>query len=663
MSIWITSFVFLVTAIAAVAETRVVIESLLGKSDNDVLQLMGGRLEHVRNSDASPSRADDAAFLVSQILRKDGFADVSVTAKIVSRREIVLTVHEGTRLALGTVTVNGVPKDQTRKFAKLYSRPAEKDRPLVLPDSPFREEDVATGLSYIRQELNANGYWAAEAEIVSRNTDPATGKVNVVINVRQGVRSTIAPARITSSDSRGLVRTKVTVEPYIGKFATTGNLNAMRLGVEEAFTSRGYPDSKITMSRRLEPGRFIPEFSIALGKRVRLKQVRAEGLVITNPERIDARMKSLEGEWYDEAAMNKRVRALLATGAFTAARIETNEVSEKSIDATLHLEEGKARQVSFAAGADSYQGPIFRASYADRNLWGELLGFSSGFEFSAKGVLGETRITDPWLFGRDLSGTLRGYALTFAREGYSALETGLEGSVTWKVSDHYTLDLLGGSSLENLKDEGLPLAELGETVYTHPRLRFTQKIDFRDSPVLPKRGWHLEVPLEIGAAVGSKSTGYVSAIVGGGWFHKVNSNYEIALGGEWGMLVPTGDGEDLPIDLRLFNGGPNSVRSFPERELGPLSNTYPTGGEASWHSNAELIRTISGSVKGVAFVDAGSLARDFDEIGAAKLNVAVGLGLRLDLPIGPIRFEYGYNLTQDPGEPNGTFHFAIGTAF
>ncbi len=663
MNLWITIVAFMLTALIALGETRVVIEGLSRKSENDVLQLMGGRLEHVRNSDASLSRADDAAFLVSQTLRKDGYSDVSVSARVVSRSEIRLSVREGPRLSLGTVTVNGVPKDETRKFVKLYSRPAEKDRPLVLPDSPFREEDVATGLSYIRQELNASGYWAAEAEISSRAIDEATGKVNVVIDVQQGTRSIIAPARITSSDKRGMVRTKLTVEPYIGKFATTGNLNAMRLAVEEAFTSRGYPNSKITMSRQLEPGRFIPEFFIDLGKRVRLNQVHAAGLVKTNPARIAARMKSLEGEWYDEAAMNKRVSALLATGAFSAARIETNEISEKQIDATLHLEEGKARQLSFAAGADSYQGPIFRASYADRNLWGELLGFSSGFEFSAKGVLGETRITDPWLFGRDLSGSLRGYALTFAREGYSALETGLESSVTWKVNPHYTLDLLAGSSLVNLKDEGLPLAELGETVYTHPRLRFKQMIDYRDSPVLPKSGWHLEVPLEIGAAVGSRSTGYVSGIVGGGWFHQLSSKYEIALGGEWAMLVPTGDGEDLPIDLRLFNGGPNSVRSFPERELGPVANTYSTGGEASWHSNAELIRTISGSFKGVAFVDAGSLARDFDDVGSAKLNVAAGLGLRLDLPIGPVRFEYGYNLTHDPGEPNGTFHFAIGTAF
>ena len=122
-------------------------------------------------------------------------------------------------------------------------------------------------------------------------------------------------------------------------------------------------------------------------------------------------------------------------------------------------------------------------------------------------------------------------------------------------------------------------------------------------------------------------------------------------------------GADLPIDLRLFNGGPRSVRSFPERELGPEVNGYPTGGEAAWSTNFELIHNITDTVRAVAFVDAGALSRDFADISSAEIEVATGLGIRFDLPIGPVRFEYGFNLTRDPGEPVGTFHFAIGTAY
>jgi outer membrane protein insertion porin family len=215
----------------------------------------------------------------------------------------------------------------------------------------------------------------------------------------------------------------------------------------------------------------------------------------------------------------------------------------------------------------------------------------------------------------------------------------------------------------SLSSTGLPVSALGETLYTHPRLRITQTIDFRDSPILPTKGWHVINPLEIGAAVGNVTTGYVQSGLSGGWYQPINAKYRVALGGNVGFIIPTGDGVDFPIDMRLFNGGAHSVRSFPERDLGPTIKSYATGGEASWNANAELIRKISGSVSAVAFLDAGALSRHFDEIGASKVNLAAGLGVRLDLPIGPVRLEYGYNLTRDEGEPSGTLHFAIGATF
>lgn len=651
------------TVAAASADTRVRVAGMQNKSEGQVLDLMGGRLEHVTKSDTSPSRADDAAFLLKQVLQKDGYADVQVSWRIVSRTEILLTVREGPRLSLGNVTITGVPDVEARKLARLYARPAEKDRPLTSGAAPFREEDVETGMSFIRQELNAQGYWNAEATITERSTDSSTGEVRLEIAVSRGALFRISPAKIFSPDNRGVIRTTTTVQPFIGKEATTGNLNAMRLAVEEAFFSRGYPDAKITMGRILESPRFIPDFRIDLGTRVRLNAIHITGLEKTNPKRIAARMKDLEGEWYDEAAMNKRVREFLATGAFSSTRVETENIAEKRIDATINFDEARAKEIQIALGVDSYQGFIFRSTYADRNLFGQLWGFSTGVELSARGMLGETRITDPWLFGSDVSGTARLYALMYAREGYDSLESGLEGKLNWKFGDHYSVELMVGNSIVNLSSDGLPSAELGETVYAHSRIRATQTLDYRDSAVLPKKGWHLQNPWEVGSAIGDETSAYVKTGLNGGWYHKINNDYSVGVGGEFGMLVPTGDGQDLPIDLRLFNGGSRSVRSFPERELGPTVNGFPTGGEAMWNTNVELIRSLGGSLKGVAFFDAGTLSREFDKLGSADIEMAAGLGLRLDLPIGPVRVEYGYNLTRDTKEPVGTLHFAIGIAY
>ena len=655
--------IMILVASLAAAETRIHVTGLQGKSEQELLALMAGRLAHVRGSPASPPLADDAAFILRRILRNDGYNDAEVDWRIRGPAEIELQVKQGGRLALGQVTVTGIDGVLARRLAALYATPAARGRPMAIGPPPFREGDVEAGLNHIRQDLHARGHWAAEARLAKRETRSATGIVDLVIEVDEGRRFTIGEPRVTSVDGRGVKLTTGAVRPFIGRPASTRHSNAMRLAAEETAISRGYPDATIRMGSALENGRFIPEFGVDLGTRVKLRQLEITGLEITRRERIESRTAGMPGDWYDNTTMKRRLREFLATGAFQSARVETRPAGHRLVDATLHFQETRAREVNIAAGIDSYLGLITRVTYANRNFLGRLMELSTGAEFSIRGALGEVRLTDPWLFGSDIAANARAHAVMHAREGYDSYETGLSGGITWKPTGRYSLDVLLASSFVNLNADGLPTRELGETVYVNPRLRMTQRLDFRDSPVLPKSGWHIEWPLEIGAAVGDLSTSYLRTGLSGGWHHPINRRYDIGIGGDLHLLMPAGDGADLPIELRLFNGGARSVRSFPERELGPAVNGHPTGGEAMWNLNTELSRRLTDSVRAVAFVDAGSLARDYNAIGSAAIEVAAGLGIRLDLPVGPVRLEYGCNLTRDSGEPAGTLHFAIGMAY
>jgi outer membrane protein insertion porin family len=618
--------------LSSAAQTRVRIEGMRDRSSEQMVALMGGRLAHIRTSPPSPPLADDAAFILRHLLQEDGYVNARVDWTIPNRSTIQLVVREGIRLSLGEVTVNGVPEGEEEKFAKLFSRPALKDRDVFGQEPPFREDDAEVGLSYIVQELQARGHWQAAAEVARRNTNPM-GAVNLTIDVEQGPLFHIGRPTVTSPLPETARAGAASAERFIGQPATTGNVNRMRAAVTESFTGSGYPDARIQMLRTLEGDRFIPNFIIEPGERVRLGQIGIEGLERTSRSRVYARFRGMEGGWYDEDEMNEKMREMLGTGAFSSVRLDRDPAGEGMVDATLHFDEARAREIRLGAGVGSYQGLITRAGYTDRNLFGQLMSLNAGVEFSFLGMLGEVSVTNPWLFGSDVSGTARVYALIYGREGYNSFETGLEGRLKRKFGEHYTLDLVAGYSLVNLSEDGLPRSELGETNYTHPRLRLIQTLDFRDSAVLPKDGWHLESPLQVGAAIGDLSTSYFMGGLKGGWYHKLNRKYRIGAGGEFEVLIPFGDSEDLPIDLRLFNGGARSVRSFPERELGPQADGHPTGGEAMWNANVELIRSITDSISAVAFVDAGSLARSFDEIGSADVELATGLGIRFDLPV------------------------------
>lgn len=659
--IFLTACILLALRPAAPAETRIDIQGMKSKSEGEVLRLMAGRLEYVRSKPATSWRANDAAFLVTEVLRNDGFKGVVVTPRVEGPDRIVLQVEEGVRFALGKVEILGDVDPEG--LAKVYEVPAKRDTPFGAGSPPFREEDVETGLLYISQELKAEGYWDAKVELRKQDFDAETGSVNVSISVDRGERFRIGKPAVKSPDGRGVKRASETSAPFIGAWATTEKVNALRAAMIEAFNSRGYPNAEVVMLSRLSGSTYYPEFEIRLGTRVKLLGIRTEGLERTSENRVKQIMSPLEGDWYDEAAMNRKVRDLLGTGAFESVRIETHEVAMKRIDATLHFEEADAKEITLAAGADSFSGPLLRVGFTDRNFRGELRGLSAGLEVSARGALGELKLTNPWWLGTDTKATYRLFSLVKAYTGYTSIETGIEGGWAWNVTEHYAMEVLLGYSFVTVAEDGLPAAFLGTTDYSHLRLSFTQKWDYRDNRVLPKDGWHLSVPLQIGATTSEGSSNYAKLGVKGGWHQPLGSDYSISVGGFANWVFTAGDIMDLPVDLRVFNGGARSVRSFPELELGPAFGGDAYGGNFSWAVNNELGRKITDSVTAVAFVDVGQVTGSYIGSRDGGVEIAAGLGVRFELPIGPVRLEYGHNLTRGSGEPSGTLHFAIGSTF
>ncbi len=656
-------FLLLPALQAAQVRTHVRIAGMKSLTEEEAINLIGSRLEHVWRQPRSASRADDAAFMAQRLFRTYGFSKCQVSWKFFGPDSVQLIVSEGPRQLLGEVVVEGVESKSAKQLSRLYELPADKRGGGFGGRPPFIQEDVATGIELIISDFHSRGYWAATATVKSQSVNPSSGSIDLVIATNPGPLHVISEPTVVGITKRSDALSG-DARKFIGQTADTGAVNGLRAAVEDFYRQRGFTEAKILMTSRIENGRFVPGFIIEEGKSFQLGRFRFEGLGKTDPNRIRRRFADLEGKTLDNTVVDKRLREMMATGAFESVRMETIGRDGNVLDATLHFVEADARGYSVSAGFGSYEGPILGVSYYDRNYRGMMMNLSSGFEITGRSLLGEVGITDPWLFGSDVKGSLRLFMLSGLNEGYTTWKAGVEGSTSWQASEHYFLDLRAAWSFVNTNEDGIPTNLLGETVYQNPYIRFNQRIDYRDNKVLPTKGWNIEFPIEIGAALGEVSSTYAKTELSGAWRHPLGEEAQIALGARAGFLMASGAPNDLPIDLRYFLGGPRSVRSYSERELGPRSRTgYPIGGEGYWVANAEYIRSIAGPVKLVGFVDAGSLSRTWDSLGSATPDVAAGLGLRFDLPVGPVRLEYGHNLTRDPGEPSGAWHFAIGVAF
>ena len=162
-----------------------------------------------------------------------------------------------------------------------------------------------------------------------------------------------------------------------------------------------------------------------------------------------------------------------------------------------------------------------------------------------------------------------------------------------------------------------------------------------------------------------------------------------------GVAYPYANSQMLPFEKRYFSGGPNSVRGWSVRSLGPggykgtdgNANYINHTGDIKLDLNIEYRTHLFWKFNGAAFIDAGNIwnIRDYEgqEEGTFRFNrfyqqlaVAYGLGIRFDLDYLILRFDGGMKAVNPMEEGKNkypllsprmgrdfTFHFAVGYPF
>jgi outer membrane protein insertion porin family len=629
-----------------------------------VIELLGGRLDVVTGSAATPARADDAAFIVESFLRQKGFPEARVSWRIPSDRVIILTVAEGRLEKVREIRVIGLDEKQelvseVKALAENRLRGGSDKSGWIA----WLPERLGTVVADTMAFLQTRGY--LDAKVEGKPVDMTEEGPVVELAIGLGPLYQMAPVNVTGIPAGQEQDIEERLATFGGRPATAENLVAAQSAIESALREQGFYFAGVYFSETHSGGRLNPVFTVEAGERYRFGTVRVEGIVKTKPGRVGQWFKGLGGVEYDESMVRSRVASLLATGAFEVVRSNAvpSLLEPDTLDLNILVEEGRARGLTAYVGAGSYEGFIIGGSYFNRNWLGHLLNLSVTGEYSGIGLLGETRVTDPRLWGSDISASGRIYTLLRQREGYGKWEGGLGLGLAKDMGFGWDLHLNADIRQASVFSDGIPVSELSPTSYFVQSLGLVAEYEHRDNPLAPSSGFYSKFLLEVGGITGDEAMGYIKNEASMMWLKKVSDTDHVSLSAAVGFILPSREGE-LPIDMRYFMGGADSIRSFPEREMGDqIRGGYPRGGETFWNASVEYVRKIKGPLMGVVFTDVGSLGEDFESFGSDEIKFAAGLGLRLDLPIGPVRLDYGYNLNRAEGEPMGALHFAIGLRF
>ena len=119
----------------------------------------------------------------------------------------------------------------------------------------------------------------------------------------------------------------------------------------------------------------------------------------------------------------------------------------------------------------------------------------------------------------------------------------------------------------------------------------------------------------------------------------------------------------MPFYERYYLGGLYSLRGFKYRSISPREDhiSEPIGGDTYWFGSAEYSIPIIERLRLALFYDIGNVAVGSYDYNLSNFNDNWGIGLRLNLPIGPLRLDYGIPIHHDQfNSGSGRFQFGVG---
>ena len=627
--------------------------------EENLRAVLGEQLNEISISGLTAARADDAAWYLGAHYRKQGFPSVEVRYEIRGSR-LVLNVREGPRTFVQSLKFAGNHAFDDKLLAE-YMIGVAPER-LAESKLPFNESEIAEGAGRVAAYYQSEGFLDVTVETSGTRITANGRSADVGVRISEGPKYLLGA--ITFAGHPGMERKNLLDALALKDSApfTPYAVDEMQRTLRSFYRSKGFFNAKIEVSADrtlLRGGRVPVTFICEPGLRFRVGKVVPRGTDRLSPEFMEKRFQSLTGRPYDPATLETRYRELIRTGLFKTLHVRPVQDGPDTLKLDVEVEEAKAKEIGFELGYGTYDGVLVGMNVGDRNFLGKGRPLSLNLQYSQRGFRGELLYVDPWLFDSEWTLRARLYSQVRDELGYSKATEGLWLGLSRHLTPHWEAGAYVVGETTKISSLKIDRRSVGATSYVLTAAGLTQTFDYRDDISNPTRGWVLTTSADLDALDGRLA--FARTTVRYSWYRAFGKTL-LGLGARAGWIIPIGD-EVVPIDLRFFNGGGTTVRSFSEMKLGPKDlGGNPLGGQFYTVVNAEWDFPIKGALGGAVFTDAGNLLGNSD-VSLDDIRYAVGVGLRYQLPIGPVRMDYGYNPARRAGDASGAFHLSFGFAF
>ncbi|HOF05548.1 MAG TPA: autotransporter assembly complex family protein [Syntrophales bacterium] len=509
----------------------------------------------------------------------------------------------------------------------------------------------------VGEALEPLGYYAGTAT-VSRETTPG-GNVRLLVAVVKGEPVLVRNVTVRI-EGPGMAEEEVgqAVKSFPlaqGAVLRHDVYEEAKRRLHDAAVRRGYLDGGFLVQEvRVDLAARAADIEIryATGPRYYFGAIRFSGAPLYPRPFLERYLAFREGEVFAYEKIAQTQRNLTLADRFADVRIETDkeQARDNRVPVEIKLTPGPEKQLKIGVGYGTDTGPRASLAYRDKNIidaghyWEGAVNVSKVLQGLALGY------TIP---GRDIR-TFSSLGVNLKRDNPDTYDT-REFSMELQHVRPYIFDKSGAVFLQLLREDSTAGDTQTNTFSLMPGFRIFDR--WFDDPTRPGKGYAYLAEIRGAHQSLGSYTGFLQGTFTANAIYALGGGFSLLSRVKIGATAQNEDSRSLPIAIRYFAGGDNSVRGYAYQSLGARDDRGEVvGGRHTLTGSVEMEKSLGKDWAVAAFYDWGNAFNSFREMDLAQ---GAGLGIRYYTAVGPIKLD----LARQIGTPEPVFRLHLGFGF
>jgi outer membrane protein insertion porin family len=610
---------------------------------------------------------------VEEMYRKKGYYEAHVTYKLQPAGEhqvnLILQVNEGPKEAIKSIEFTGNKHFSAKELRKVMET---KERgfyliSLITGAGKLNRDILERDLEKISAFYYNHGY--IKAKVGEPKITIKEGWIYITIPIEEGPEYHVGKINIRGQllapKAKLLALLKTPKEKVYSRKVLQEDLSTLG----DFYADRGYANADIAPLIRENKQKLTVNvtFDIRKGRKVYFERIEITGNVKTRDKVIRRELRVYEQGLFSATRLKESIKNLRRLEYFKDVNFATTPGSAPNrMNLHVTVKERPTGTFGVGAGYSTQDRLVGMVQVSQNNLFGR------GEQVKVQAVLGfishriRASFVEPYLFDKPLSFGVDVYNWLQEYDEYNRVSVGgtvhLSHPLKWKYTRLFWMYRFENVHLNNLIPNASEVLVQASKIHNTSATSFVVRRDSRDSLFAPHHGSDNSISVELAGLGGD--TAFVRYIAESGWYFPLKWDCVGVLHARAGSMNKLSWGA-MPAYELFYLGGIDTIRGFKYAEISPRDPRTGDriGGPHFLQFNTELRFPLYKKLGliGTVFFDAGNVYGP--NYVAPFLRPTTGVGIRWFSPMGPLRIEYGYNITKHPWERSGAWEFTMGGTF